>query len=261
MNAGGRLAGKRAIVTGASSGIGRAIAVAFAAEGARVGACGRNPERTRETCADIERTGGEVLEVSLDVTVPAQIQAAVDKTVGAFGGLDVVVNCAGISEVDGWVPVHEHSLDGWNQTIAVDLTAPFLMSKAALPHLVQAGGGALVHISSIAGEIVLAGNAAYGAAKAGLIHLSNHIAVEYASQGIRSNAILPGEIETPASTRAIALAVEAGEFTREELLARYPGGRFGTPEEVAATAVFLCSDEARFLSGASLAVDGAYIRI
>jgi NAD(P)-dependent dehydrogenase (short-subunit alcohol dehydrogenase family) len=257
----GRLAGKRAIVTGASSGIGRAISVAFAAEGALVAACGRDRERTRQTCAEIEQSGGEVLEVSLDVTVPAQIEAAVDKAVSAFDGLDVVVNCAGISEVDGWVPVHEHSLDGWNHTMAVDLTAPFLMSKAALPHLVRARGGSLLHISSIAGEVVLAGNAAYGAAKAGLIHLSHHIAVEYARDGIRSNAILPGEIETPASTRAIALAVEAGEFTREELLARYPGGRFGTAEEIAATAVFLCSDEARFLNGASLPVDGAYIRI
>jgi NAD(P)-dependent dehydrogenase (short-subunit alcohol dehydrogenase family) len=256
-----RLEDKRAIVTGASSGIGREIAILFAAEGARVAACGRDHERTAATCEQIAQNGDEALAISLDVSVPVQITSAVKEATGAFGGLDVLVNCAGISEVDGWVPVHEQTLEGWNLTLAVDVTGPFLMSKAAIPSLLESGGGAILHISSIAAAVVLAGNAAYGAAKAALNQLSNHIAVEYARQGIRSNTIMPGEIETPASVRAIALAEQSGDFSREDLLARYPAGRFGEAGEIAQTAVFLCSDEARFLTGASLTVDGGYTRV
>jgi NAD(P)-dependent dehydrogenase (short-subunit alcohol dehydrogenase family) len=257
----GRLAGKRAIVTGASSGIGREIALVFAAAGAHVAACGRDVGRTQETSTEIERRGGSVLAIHLDVSDAAAIEQAVERVVATYRGLDVVVNCAGISEVDGVVPVHEHTLAGWNLTLAVDLTAPFLMSKATIPHLIAAGGGAILHISSVAAAVVLTGNVAYGVAKAGLNQLSSHIAVEYGRQGVRSNVIMPGEIETPASIRGIALAEKAGVFTREDLLGRYPVGRFGHPDEVAQTALFLCSDEARFLTGASIPVDGAYLRL
>jgi NAD(P)-dependent dehydrogenase (short-subunit alcohol dehydrogenase family) len=253
-----RLSGKRAIVTGASSGIGRAIAIAFADEGAAVAASGRDPDRTEATRGEIERRGGDAIALVADVSQPEGIEKTVTGAVTALGGLDILVNCAGISEVDGWVPVHEHSLEGWNYTLAVNVTAPFLFVKAAIPHLREAGAGAIVNISSIAGTVVLAGNAAYGSSKAALIQLSKHVAVEYARDGIRSNVIAPGEIETPASTRAFALAEEAGTFSRADLLAKYPPDRFGEPEEIAQTAVFLCSDEARFLTGATITVDGAY---
>jgi NAD(P)-dependent dehydrogenase (short-subunit alcohol dehydrogenase family) len=226
-----------------------------------VAACGRDELRTEATKREVERAGSECVAIRLDVSQPPEIEHAIERTVEAFGGLDILVNCAGISEVDGWAAVHEHTLEGWNLTFAVNVTGPFLLSKAAIPHLIEAGGGSILHISSIAGEIVLAGNSAYGASKAALNHLSNHIAAEYAHARIRSNAISPGEIETPASTRAFALAEMAGALSRDELLAKYPIRRFGQPEEIAETAVFLCSDEARFLTGAVLPVDGGYTRL
>jgi NAD(P)-dependent dehydrogenase (short-subunit alcohol dehydrogenase family) len=261
MSAGAQLASKRAIVTGASSGIGRAIALLFCAEGASVAVCGRDPARTREMAEEIRARGGRAHPITFDVREHDRVEAAVAETVATFGGLDILVNCAGISEAGGFAPMHEQSLAAWELTLAVDVTSAFAMSKAAIPHLLSAGGGAIAHISSIAALTVLEGNAPYGAAKAALNQLSRHIAVEYAQQGIRSNAILPGEIETPASIKAIAMAEEAGQYTREQLLARYPAGRFGQPEEIAQAALFLCSDQSGFLTGQEICVDGAYTSV
>jgi NAD(P)-dependent dehydrogenase (short-subunit alcohol dehydrogenase family) len=261
LNADGQLAGKRAIVTGASSGIGRAIALLFSAEGASVAVCGRDPERTRETAEQIRARGGRAHPIAFDVREHERIEAAVAETVDELGGLDIVVNCAGISEAGGFAPMHEQSVEAWELTLAVDVTSAFVMSKAAIPHMLGASGGAIVHISSIAAHSVLEGNAPYGAAKAALNQLSRHIAVEYAKHGIRSNAILPGEIETPASLTAIALAEATGQYTREQLLARYPAGRFGQPEEIAYAALFLCSERSAFLTGQEICIDGAYTSV
>jgi NAD(P)-dependent dehydrogenase (short-subunit alcohol dehydrogenase family) len=258
LRSGARLRDKRAIITGASSGIGRAIALLFGAEGASIAACGRDPDRTNATCDEITEAGGRADAIVFDISQAEEIEAAVIRAVKQLGGLQIVVNCAGISEVDGFADVHEQSLEAWNLTLAVNVTAAFVMSKAAIPYLLKSGGGSLVHISSIASQTVLEGNAPYGVSKAALNQLSRHIAVEYAGRGIRSNAILPGEIDTPASTRAIALAEATGEYTREQLLRRYPAGRFGQPEEIAHAALFLCSAESGFLTGQAIAVDGAY---
>lgn len=254
------MATKRAVVTGASSGIGAGIASAFAREGAAVAVCGRNAERARETCNAIETAGGTAHPILGDISSPADVQRMVAEAAAALGGIDVLVNCAGIGELDGWVPVHEHTLANWEKTLAVNLTGPFLMSKAAIPHMLEAGGGAFLHISSVCAITVWAGDSAYSVSKAGLNMLSNHIAVEYADKGIRSNVLMPGEILTPLHVSAASASPDAREW-EQRVLDRHPIGRFGEVEEVAEAAVFLCSDESRFLTGANVPIDGAYSRV
>jgi NAD(P)-dependent dehydrogenase (short-subunit alcohol dehydrogenase family) len=251
---------KRALVTGASSGIGEGIARALGREGAHVAACGRDEKRTKATCEAIAAAGGTAHPVLGDVSLPIDADRMVAEAVAGLGGLDVLVNCAGIGELDGWVPVHEHSLDAWERTLAVNLTGPFLMCKAAIPHMLEAGGGAFVHISSVCSITVWAGDSAYSVSKAGLNMLSDHIAVEYGPQGIRSNCLLPGEILTPMHESAASASPDAREWERR-VLERHPVGRFGEVEEVAEAAVFLCSDESRFLTGANVPIDGAYSRV
>ena len=248
------------MVTGGSSGIGQGIAVAFAREGAKVAVCGRDPERTAQTCATIAAGGGTAHPVRGDVAVEADAERMVAESARALGGLDVVVNCAGIGELDGWVPVHEHSLAAWERTLAVNLTGPFMVSKAAVPHMLEAGGGAFCHISSVCSITVWAGDSAYSVSKAGLNMLSDHIAVEYGPQGIRSNTLLPGEILTPLHESAAAASEDGAEWERQ-VLAKHPIGRFGEVAEIADAAVFLCSDESRFMTGANVPVDGAYSRV
>jgi NAD(P)-dependent dehydrogenase (short-subunit alcohol dehydrogenase family) len=255
-----RLQGKRALVTGASSGIGQGIALAFGREGATVAACGRDETRTDGTRAAIEAGGGTAHAVRGDVADAADVTRMVDEAAGALGGIDILVNCAGIGELDGWVPVHEHSDGAWDRTLAVNLTGPFLMSKAVLPHMLDAGGGALLHISSVCSITVWAGDSAYSVSKAGLNMLSDHIAVEYGDKGIRSNTLLPGEILTPLHEHAASSSPDAREWERQ-VLSKHPVGRFGEVEEVAEAAVFLCSDESRFLTGANVPIDGAYSRV
>jgi NAD(P)-dependent dehydrogenase (short-subunit alcohol dehydrogenase family) len=250
---------KRALVTGSSSGIGKGIAEAFAREGAVVTVCGRNRERT-EACREAIAQSGHTAYVALgDVGDPAAAELLVDEAVAAMGGLDVVVNCAG-GGGDGEVgaPVHEYSLPAWERTVGVHLTAPFVISKAAIPHMLEAGGGALLHISSVCSITVWRGEAAYSAAKAGLNMLSDHIAVEYGERGIRSNTLLPGLIVTPPQVGADSPSAD-NEWG--PVLDRHPIGRFGEVEEVAEAALFLCSDESRFLTGANVPIDGAYSRV
>jgi NAD(P)-dependent dehydrogenase (short-subunit alcohol dehydrogenase family) len=255
-----RLTGKRAVVTGGSSGIGEGIAMAFAEQGAQVTVCGRDEGRTEATCAAIETAGGAAHAARGDVSDPDDVARIVDSAVDAMGGIDVLVNCAGIGELDGWVPVHEHSQDAWDRTLAVNLTGPFLMSKAVLPHMLEGNGGALLHISSVCSITVWAGDSAYSVSKAGLNMLSDHIAVEYADEGIRSNTLLPGEILTPLHEAAASASPDARDW-EQQVLAKHPIGRFGEVDEVAQAAVFLCSDESRFLTGANVPIDGAYSRV
>lgn len=254
-----RLTGKRAIVTGASSGIGQGIATAFAREGAAVVVCARDSERVRATCATIEAAGGVAHPQLCDVSDESEVERMVAESATAMGGIDTVVNCAGIGELDGWVPVHEHSLDAWQRTLATNLTGPFMVCKAAMPHMLE-GGGAFLQISSVCSITVWAGDSAYSVSKAGLNTLSDHIAVEYGDKGIRSNTLLPGEILTPMHETAAAASPDAREWERT-VLSKHPIGRFGEVDEVAEAAVFLCSDESRFMTGANIPIDGAYSRV
>ncbi len=253
------LTGKRILVTGASSGIGRAVAVRCAAAGAAVAVAGRDAERTARTRTEIERSGGVAVEVLGDLSVETEARAVVDGAAEGLGGLDGVVNNAG-TDVTDWAPVHEWEPAAFDSLLAANLRAPFLVAKYSIPHLLAAGGGSIVHMSSVCAITVWAGDCAYGISKAGLNMLSDHIAVEYGPQAVRSNTLMPGVIETELH-RTVMDGMNDDHAFERELLRRHPIARFGTPNEVAEACVFLCSDEARFMTGANISIDGAYSRV
>jgi len=247
-----RLANKVALVTGAASGIGRAIAVRLAQEGAQVTVVDLNAAGGEETVAQIRATGGEALFVHADVADEADVQRAIDATVETFGGLHVLVNNA--AWMAGFQTATETSVEEWDRALAVDLKGPFLFCKYALPHLVAAGGGAVVNIASVGGLVGFAGYAAYCSAKGGLIQLTRSVAIDYGPQGVRANAICPGYIDTPGVAEATA-----DQEALRPVLANYTVlGRLGRPEEVAAAALFLASDEASYVTGTTLCVDGGW---
>jgi NAD(P)-dependent dehydrogenase (short-subunit alcohol dehydrogenase family) len=254
-----RLANVRALVTGGSSGIGREVAVQFAAQGARVGVAGRDPDRVQRTCDQIADLGGVAVALLGDLSTEAGVDAVVAGAVDALGGLDALVNNAGI-DADDWKPVHEWDVEQFDRILATNLRGPFLMSRAAIPHLLDSGGGSIVHISSVCAITVWAGDCAYDVSKAGLNMLSDHISVEYGPRGIRSNTLMPGVIRTEMH-ETVMEAMNDGRAFERELLGRHPIGRFGTVAEVAEACVFLCSSEAGFMTGANITIDGAYSRI
>lgn len=254
-----RLVGKRALVTGASSGIGREVAIEFAAHGAAVGVAGRDPERVERTCRQIGDAGGVAVALLGDLSTELGAQDVVGHAVRELGGLDILVNNAGI-DAQEWQRVHEWDVALFDRILATNLRAPFLVARAAIPHLLSAGGGSIVHISSVCAITVWAGDCAYDISKAGLNMLSDHIAVEYGPDGIRSNTLMPGVIRTELH-ESVMTAMNDGRAFERELLGRHPIGRFGTVQEVAEACVFLCSAEARFMTGANVTIDGAYSRV
>ncbi len=245
--------GRVAIVTGASSGIGQAAAVAFAREGAAVVVADIDAERGAKVAVEIERLGGESLFVRTDVANGDDAVALVARTVERFGRLDFAFNNAGIE--GDTAPTGDSTLDNWNRTIAVNLTGTYLCVRAEIPAMLQTGGGSIVNNSSVAGLVGFAGISAYTASKHGVVGLTKTAALEYATQGIRVNAVCPGVIATEMITRftqgdATALA----QLTEAE-----PVGRLGEPDEVADAAVWLCSDRASFVTGQAIAVDGGFV--
>lgn len=255
----GRLDGKRALVTGASSGIGREVANRFAREGAAVAVGGRDAERTKRTVDEICSAGGTAIPALGDVSQVDGAQAVVAAAVAGLGGLDTLVSNAGI-DVSDWVPVHEWAVDDFDEILRVNLRGPFLVAKFALPHLLEAGGGSVVHMSSVCAITVWEGDCGYDISKAGLNMLSDHIAVEYGKHGIRSNTLMPGVIETELH-RSVMDSMEGGAEMEASLLVKHPIGRFGRVDEVADACVLLCADEAGFMTGANISIDGAYSRV
>jgi NAD(P)-dependent dehydrogenase (short-subunit alcohol dehydrogenase family) len=252
----GRLVGRVALVTGAGSGIGRAIALRLAADGATIAALGRRRARLDETVAEIDRAGGRARATVCDVALPAQVSAAIDATVAAFTRLDVLVNNAATNRPDPPPPETAADLpdDWWTATLDVTLSGAFHCCKHALPHLVASGHGAIVNVASTSGVAGNTNQAAYVAAKHGLVGLTRAIALDYAGRGVRANAVCPGFVETERS-RVFSAAVR-GAGWRERKLAEIPLGRLGTPADVANVVAFLVSDEAAFVSGAVVPVDG-----
>jgi NAD(P)-dependent dehydrogenase (short-subunit alcohol dehydrogenase family) len=253
------LNGKRALVTGASSGIGQAIAVKLASEGVAVAVGGRDVTRVAETCRQIDESGGRSVAVVGDVSKADDAERVVRETVDALGGLEIVVNNAGI-DANEWHEVADWPIDAFDEIMAVNTRGPFLISKFSIPHLLAAGGGSMLHISSVCAVTVWAGDCAYDISKAALNMLSDHIAVEYGSRGIISNTLMPGVVRT-ALHEGVMEGMNDGRAFERVLLSRHPIGRFGTVEEIAESAAFLCSGVAPFMTGANILIDGAYSRV
>jgi NAD(P)-dependent dehydrogenase (short-subunit alcohol dehydrogenase family) len=251
-----RLAGRRALVTGGGSGIGRAIALRLAADGAAVVVAGQRRERLDETVALVAAAGGRAHAIACDVARADQVRLLVDGAVAALGGLDVLVNDAAKNRPATPVPetVAELPESWWAETLDVNLTGAFLCCKYALPHLVASGRGAIVNVASTSGVAGNTNQGAYVASKHGLVGLTRSLALDYGARGVRANAVCPGFIETERS-RAFSDAVR-GAGWRERKLAEIPLGRLGAPEDVAALVAFLVSDDAAFVSGAVIPVDG-----
>ncbi len=243
-----QLVNRTAIITGAGSGIGRATACRFAAEGARIVVADINDAAGMETVAAIEGEGGTGQFVHTDVTVAAEVEALVSQTVDAYGGVDILVNNAYFCDGDDILAIDEEL---WNRNISGCLSSAFLCCKTVLPHMIDQGNGTIVNIASVNGLLGL-GEEAYSAAKAGVISLTQNIAVRYGEHGVRANSICPGSIQTPA-WQAV-LEKDPDLFNR--LSKWYPLKRVGKPEEIAAAALFLASDQASFVTGTNLIVDG-----
>jgi NAD(P)-dependent dehydrogenase (short-subunit alcohol dehydrogenase family) len=246
----GLLDGKVAIVTGAGRGIGRAIALGFAREGARVAIADWTETDGRETAALVAAAGGDALFVATDVSDEGQVEALVAQTVAHFGRLDCAVNNAALGA--GFHPLVELDRARWDRCLAVTLTGVWLCLKYEIPALVAAGGGSIVNISSPAGTQGEALQAAYAAAKGGVNGLTFTAAAEVAQRGVRVNAIAPGGIETP----AIASYFEKCPDVRDATVATHAMRRLGRPEEIADAAAYLCSDRSTFMTGHVMVVDG-----
>jgi NAD(P)-dependent dehydrogenase (short-subunit alcohol dehydrogenase family) len=250
--AAGRLAGKRAIVTGAGSGIGRAAARLFAAEGAAVLAVDRSAEAVEQTAAMIRADGGVALAQAADAGSDADVQAFVARAIRDLGGLDVLYANAGVSGGD--VPIHEQTVELWEEVLRVNLIGPFLAVKHAGAHMVAQGRGAIVCTASVAGLRANAGGNPYSASKAGVVSLVQTAANSFWGTGVRINAICPGLIETGMTRPIFDHARAAGH--EDKLGQINPLQRYGLPQEIAAAALFLASDEASYVNGQALPVDG-----
>jgi 3-oxoacyl-[acyl-carrier protein] reductase len=246
------LAGRVAIVTGSSSGIGRAIAAELAGRGMTVVVTSRSAERAKATAAAIEGEGGTALGVGVELTDAAGPPALVHRALDAFGRLDVLVNNAGAGQV---ADSETLAPADWQRIIDIDLTAPFLCAQAAARPMLAAGRGVIVNVSSLTGHIGLARRAAYSAAKHGLEGLTKTLGVEWARRGVRVMSVAPAYVET----ELLAGTSKAGGFTLDDVARRTPLGRLAEPREVARVVAFLASDDASYLTGSSVLVDGGWL--
>lgn len=250
-----KLDGKIALITGGGSGIGRATALLFAAEGAKLSIVDWAEDNARAVAAEIAARGGEAIALRADVSRSADAERMVAETVRRFGRLDILYNNAGIGIARR---THLLSEEEWDRTIDVDLKGVFLGCKYALPELMK-HGGVILSTASVAGLEGIRQMAAYCAAKAGVIMLTKSLAMDYAEYGVRVNCVCPGTIETPLSETAYEkLSDERRERARKAIAGMHLLGRTGQPEEIASAALFLCSQDASFITGQAVVVDGGY---
>lgn len=253
----GIVSGRIALVTGAAAGIGRATALKFAAEGAKVVVSDVVVPGGEETVAMIRANGGEALFVGADVSKTADVTALIAGTVAAYGQLDCACNNAGIEGVIA--PFTEQTEENFDRIIAVNLKGTFLCLQAEIAQMLTQGGGAIVNLSSVAGLIGFPGLSAYVASKHGVNGLTKNAALEYAKQGIRVNSVCPAGIDTR-MLDSLAEQATGGTMTSRQMMdGLHPMGRIGTPDEVADLIVWLCSDKASFMTGAHVPVDGGFV--
>jgi NAD(P)-dependent dehydrogenase (short-subunit alcohol dehydrogenase family) len=240
---------KVVLITGAASGIGRAAALAFAAEGGRVAILDRSADTLEAVHASLKNAGGEVLTIACDVSSPDQVEGAIKQVVDRFGRLDIAFNNAGVENKAA--PVHEIDLAEWDRILGINLRGTFLCMKHELAQMVKQGGGVVVNTSSGAGIRGVAGGAAYAASKHAIIGLTRSAALDYAKQNIRVNAVLPGNIETPMMDR-----FTGGDI--QKAIDLEPVGRLGKPEEIAEAVLWMVSDVGGFVTGAATVIDGGW---
>ncbi|WP_439698620.1 SDR family NAD(P)-dependent oxidoreductase [Mucilaginibacter sp. AW1-7] len=241
---------KVALITGAGSGIGKAIAILYAFAGAKVVVSDIDEKGGNETLSTIKANGGQAIFIKADTAIPDEHKKLVDQTVQQFGGLHIAVNNAGIGGPLN--TVSEYPIEGWNKVISINLSGVFYGMHYQIPVMIHSGGGSIVNMASILGKVGTKGSPAYVAAKHGVIGLTEAAALEYADQGIRINAIGPGYIQTP-------LLDILDDTTINLLKGLHPMGRLGKPEEVAELALWLNSDKASFVTGSYYNVDGGYL--
>jgi len=250
----GILAGKSALVTGGASGIGRATAVAMAREGARVAVADRTEEAAAATVALINQAGGQAIAIGADVTREAEVAAMVARAVAAFGRLDCAFNNAGVATASvgpGAQRLHELSQASFDAMLAINLTGVFLCLKHEIAQMMAQGGGSIVNTASVAGLIGLPMSSHYVAAKHGVVGLTKTAAMEYAQDNIRVNCVNPGYVTTPMTAKSVETRLDA-------MMAKVPMIRMGLPEEIAEGVVWMLSDRASFMTGASHVIDGGF---
>jgi NAD(P)-dependent dehydrogenase (short-subunit alcohol dehydrogenase family) len=253
-----KLAGKVAVITGAGTGIGRATALLFAQEGARVVVADYDAKTGGETVALIRDEGGEATFLQTDVSRPADVQAMVRTSVGAYGAIDILHNNAGI-DLPQATGVVTTEVEDWDRIIDINLKGVFLCAKQVIPEMISRGGGVIINTASIAGRVPMPQEAAYGASKAGLVLLTKQMARDYAAHGIRVNSVSPGPMEKPMRHRLEFLQGDQPAFEKRQSFAeQMPLGRMCLPEDIAHAALFLASDEASMITGVDLVVDGGF---
>ena len=254
-----KLKGKVAIITGAGSGLGRAAALLFAREGSKVLVAANRDRDGEETVRLIKESGGDAIFTKVDVTRAADLQNAVKAAIGKYGKLDIMFNNAGTPGPGKTLA--DITEEEWHKVISVNLTGVFLGTKYAIPEMLKGGGGVIINTSSVAAVSPRRYTGAYAAAKAAVIQLTKVTALEYARKNIRVNCILPGPIDTPFFSKVAGGDADKMAAFKEKVLKEVPMGRFAQPEEIAQVALFLASDEASYITGASFAADGGQLLV
>lgn len=245
--------GKIALVTGGASGIGRATALAFANKGVKVAVADIDIDGGQETTKIVKDAGGEAKFFEVDISKEDEVKTLIDNVVDSFGGLNFGFNNAGI--LGDSIPLHETDGNSWDRVISINLSSVFYCLKYEIAYMLNNGGGAIVNTSSIAGLVGYRNLSPYAASKHGITGLTRCAALEYSAQGIRVNCVHPGSIRTP----MLARLIDADPELNEIIESLHPIGRIGEPHEVANTVVWLCSDEASFVTGHPMSVDGGMV--
>jgi 2-keto-3-deoxy-L-fuconate dehydrogenase len=249
-----KLENRVAVITGAGSGIGRAMALQFAREGARIVAADLNPDAADETTQMVGGAGGVCEAFAVDAKEPDQVRAMIERANELYGQIDILCNNAGIGST---TDVVECEPDEWDRVMTVNVKSVYLGCKYAIPHMIERGGGVIINTASVAGMVGIIKRASYCASKGAVIALTKQVAIEYVKQNIRVNCLCPGTVDSPWVGRLLDQADDRAA-ARQALEARQPMGRLGTPPEVAAAALYLASDDAAFITGTGLVIDGGW---